>query len=117
MVELTEAEYRDATRQGAIDMATAPRAREARYDQCADRVVVDLANGTTFTFPPHLLQGFGNATPEQISKVELSGAGFGLHWDDLDADFTVAGLLAGRFGSARYMIERFGPDWDVAAAE
>ena len=35
-----------------------------------------------------------NSTPQQREQVELSP--FGLHWDALDEDIAVAGLLAGR---------------------
>ena len=35
-----------------------------------------------------------NATPKQREQVELSR--FGLHWEALDEDLSVAGLLAGR---------------------
>ena len=41
------------------------------------------------------------ASPEQRTQIELSP--FGLHWDDLDEDISVAGLLAGRGdGTARH---------------
>jgi hypothetical protein len=49
--------------------------------------------------------------------AELSPAGFGLHWEELDLDFTVAGLLAGRFGTDRYMRERFDDASHAEAAE
>ncbi len=35
-----------------------------------------------------------NATPEQRTKVEISRTG--LHWEDIDEDISVAGLIAGR---------------------
>ncbi|WP_380785273.1 DUF2442 domain-containing protein [Sphingomonas sp. R86521] len=117
MIELTDEEMAIANERGRIEMATKPRARAARYDRAQDRIVVDLVNGSTFSFPPQLLQGFDRATPEQIAEVEVLGVGFGLHWESLDADFTVAGLMAGRFGNARYMAERFGAAWDAVAAE
>ena len=117
MVGMTDAEVTAATHRGRIELAIKPRARAARYDRAADRVVVDLFNGSTFAFPPSLLQGFADATADQIAEVEVMGQGFGLHWETLDADFTVEGLMAGRFGTARYMRERFGPEWDALAAE
>ena len=54
---------------------------------------VNLADGRTIAVPlawfPRLLE----ATPEQRLQVQLSHAG--LHWDALDEDISVAGLLAG----------------------
>lgn len=33
--------------------------------------------------------------PAQRKKFELSGGGIGIHWDQLDEDISVPGLLAG----------------------
>jgi len=55
---------------------------------------VSLADGRTIAVPlawfPRLLE----ATPEQRAGVELSK--WGLHWDALNEDISVAGLLAGQ---------------------
>jgi hypothetical protein len=40
-----------------------------------------------------------DATPEQLENYELSPCG--LHWEDLDEDISVAGLLAGRGDETR----------------
>jgi hypothetical protein len=117
MIEWTDEDAQAANERGRIALATTPRARAARYDRVQDRVVVDLVNGSTFAFPPRLLQGLEDASVEEIAEVEVLGVGFGLHWESLDADFTVEGLMAGRFGTKRYMAERFGDAWDAAAAE
>ena len=58
-----------------------PRAAAARYDQRSGQVIVELANGCTFAFPPQLAQGLEAATDEQLSQVEILGAGSELHWD------------------------------------
>ena len=117
MAEISDAEWAAAEERGRIEMATKPRARSARYDAASQRLIVELVNGSTFIFPPRLVQGLENATDAQLSRVEILGVGFGLHWDELDADVSVEGLLAGRFGSRRYMAERFGSGWEAAAAE
>jgi Protein of unknown function (DUF2442) len=117
MADLSEADWKAAEERGRIEMATKPRARSARYDRDLDQLVVELVNGCTFLFPPRLAQGLENATDDQLERVEILGYGFGLHWEALDADLKVESLLAGRFGSQRYMQERFGPDWrDTAQA-
>ena len=38
-----------------------------------------------------------------MAKVEVRGAGHGLHWEALDADFTVPGLIMGLFGTRAWM--------------
>jgi len=55
---------------------------------------VDLSDGRTIGVPlawfPRLLR----ATPEERERVEISRVG--LHWEKIDEDISVAGLLAGR---------------------
>jgi len=66
---------------------------------------VDLANGCAFTFPVDFVEGLHDADPKQLEEVEVSSAGFSLHWESLDVDFTVAGLMRGIFGTRRWMAE------------
>jgi len=60
-----------------------------------DTLSVDLTDGRTITVPlvwfPRLL----HATPEQRGKWELAGAGFGIHWPEIDEDISTDGLLRG----------------------
>jgi len=60
-----------------------------------DTLAVDLADGRTIIVPlawyPRLL----NATSEQRAHWKLSGAGYGIHWPDVDEDLSTAGLLRG----------------------
>ena len=71
-------------------MTTSPKA--VRFDE--DTLWVSLSDGRTIAAPlawfPRLLE----AAPEQRAQVELSKGG--LHWDALDEDISVAGLLAGQ---------------------
>jgi hypothetical protein len=36
------------------------------------------------------------ATPEQLANFEISPAGYGIHWPDLDEDLSVDGLIGTR---------------------
>lgn len=108
MAELTDAQIDAATERGRIARLNEPRARAARYDSQLRRVIVELTNGCTFTFPPHLAQGLEAATDEQLAQIEILGQGYGLHWEVLDADLSVPGLLAGLFGTRAYMARRAG---------
>lgn len=103
MAELTDAEIDAALARGKIARATEPRAAKARYDRKTGRMVVELTNGCTFAFPPRLAQGLETATDDQLAAVEILGHGYGLHWDALDADISVPGLMAGIFGTKAYM--------------
>ena len=46
-----------------------------------------------------MAQGLETATGEELGAVEILGAGYGLHWEALDTDLSVPGLLAGLFGT------------------
>lgn len=81
------------------------RAVSARYDRNADRIMVELANGSVFGFPPSLGQGLEGAPPELLEEVEVTPGGEGLHWETLDADLLVPRLGAGVFGTRRWMAE------------
>jgi len=108
MVELTEAQIAEANARGRAHRETHPHAAAARYDRKADRIIVDLTNGATFAFPPRLAQGLEEATAAELAEVEVCGAGGGLHWETLDVDFSVPGLVNGVFGTAKWMAARAG---------
>jgi hypothetical protein len=97
-----------AIARGEERMRTDPRAVLARYDRKANRIVVELTSGATFAFPPALVQGLCDATPAQLGEIEVSPAGFGLHWPQLDEDYSVKGLMNGVFGTAKWMAARAG---------
>ena len=67
-------------------------AKAVSFDE--DAMWVELEDGRTLGVPfawfPRLLK----ATPEQRAAVEIGR--FGLHWEGLDEDISVEGLLAGR---------------------
>lgn len=60
-----------------------------------DELKVELLDGRTLTVPlawyPRLL----HASPEQRANWVIGGAGFGLHWPDVDEDLSSEGLLRG----------------------
>lgn len=116
MADLTDTEIDAARERGRLAAATEPRAAAARYDRKLGRVVVDLANGCTFAFPPRLAQGLEKATEQELEAVEVLGAGYGLHWEALDADFSVPGLLAGIFGTRAHLARRAGQATSPAKA-
>lgn len=108
MAELTQAQIDRANAAGRELAAAVPQAVRARYDRRSRRIVIDLTNGSRFAFPPELAQGLSGASPEALSQIEVSGGGYGLHWPSLDVDLSVPGLLAGVFGTARWMAAKAG---------
>jgi hypothetical protein len=108
MAELTDDQINTAIARGETARLAEPRAASARYDRQLDRVIVDLTNGCTFAFPPRLAQGLETATADELAQVRMLGTGSGLHWEALDVDLSVPGLLAGLLGTASYMARRAG---------
>jgi hypothetical protein len=116
MADILDAQIDAAIERGRQALETEPRAASARYDRKLDRVVVDLTNGCTFAFPPRLAQGLEAATDEQLNEVQILGVGYGLHWEALDVDLSIPGLLAGLFGTKAYMARRAGQATSPAKA-
>lgn len=68
-----------------------------RFDEAV--MWVDLSDGRTLGVPLAWFPRLMRATPAQRNRVELSRVG--LHWEELDEDISVAGLLAGRGDATR----------------
>jgi len=103
VAEPTDTQIDAALERGQAARLHEPRGAAARYDRQVGRVIVELTNGCTFAFPPRLAQGLEDASEDQLAQVEILGAGYGLHWETLDADLSISGLLAGLFGTRAYM--------------
>ncbi len=114
--KLTDAQLDAALERGRTARLREPRAAAAYYDEPSGRVIVDLVNGCTFAFPPKLAQGLEAATDEQLSQIEILGAGSGLHWEALNADLSIPGLLAGLFGTKAYLAQQAGRKTSPAKA-
>jgi len=56
---------------------------------------VDLLDGRTIIVPVAWFPRLLHATPQQRSNWRLIGAGFGIHWPDVDEDLSAEGLLRG----------------------
>ena len=76
-------------------LALAADERVAEVSFAKDTMSVALRDGRTITVPlawyPRLL----NATVAQRKNWKIAGAGYGLHWPDIDEDLNTEGLLRG----------------------
>jgi hypothetical protein len=61
-----------------------------------DTLTVDLSDARTISVPLSWFPRLVNATPEERNNWRLIGKGHGIHWEDIDEDISVEGLLAGR---------------------
>ena len=71
-------------------------ARIVEAEVTEDCLSVDLEDGRTISVPigwfPRLVHG----TPAERANLEISGAGLGIHWPEIDEDIGVEGLILGR---------------------
>jgi hypothetical protein len=116
MAALTDSQIDAALERGRVARLHEPRAAAVRYDVQLGRIIVNMTNGCTFAFPPRLAQGLESATEEQLAQVAILGAGSGLHWEALDADLSVPGLLAGLFGTKAHLAREAGRSKSPAKA-
>ncbi len=72
------------------------------------RLLIEMSNGIGLLVVASRLEGLERATPDDLSAVEISPSGFGLHFPTVDADVYLPGLLEGRSGTARYMAAALG---------
>ena len=93
----------NAGRRGEQSLRSEPRAERARYDRMTGRVLVELTNGCSFAFPARCAEGLEGASDDDLATVTILGLGLGLHWELLDVDLSVPGLLAGLFGAKAWV--------------
>ena len=60
-----------------------------------DELVVGLMDGRTIVVPLAWFPRLVAASPDQRARWELAGAGYGIHWPELDEDLSTEGLLRG----------------------
>jgi len=114
-MELTD----EAFDKASIEMTTLREqghATEARYDRKANRLIVSLHNGIELAVPVHLIQGLAHAGHDELSTVEVTPSGLGLHWPDLDTDVYVPALLSGVFGTRSWMASVMGAEGGKASS-
>jgi len=78
---------------GILALRADERVKGVRFTE--DTLVVDLMDGRTISVPltwyPRLL----NASDAQRAKWQVSAAGYGIHWPEIDEDLSTEGLLRG----------------------
>jgi len=71
-----------------------PKAQNVRVTK--DTLSVDLSDGRTISVPLEWFPRLVHATPEERKNWRLIGKGHGIHWEDIDEDISVEGLLTGK---------------------
>ena len=101
-------EFTVATRRANERRATEPSATAARYDRRRGRIIVSLSNGLELAFPPAIAQGLKKAKAHDLTDIEISPSGFGIHFPKLDAHLYLPALLRGVFGSKSWIASQLG---------
>ena len=61
-----------------------------------DTLTVELSDGRTISVPLEWFPRLVYATIEERNNWRLIGKGQGIHWEDIDEDISIEGLLSGR---------------------
>ena len=105
---ITSQEFKDANASMKMLQSSTPAATSARYDRKSGSIIVKLSAGIGIFFSPKDAQGLEAASPAQLSEIEITPSGFGLHFPKLDADLYLPALLEGFLGSRKWMAARLG---------
>jgi hypothetical protein len=77
----------------AVEIAV-PDAVDVKVSE--DTLSVDLTDGRTISVPLGWYPRLEHASPKERANWRFIGKGEGIHWEDIDEDISVEGLLAGR---------------------
>jgi hypothetical protein len=73
-----------------------------------DTLSVDLSDGRTISVPLSWFPRLLHASRDERNAWRLIGRGQGIHWEDIDEDVSVEGLLAGKqSGESRSSFRRW----------
>ncbi len=61
-----------------------------------ETLTVDLEDGRTISVPIGWYPRLSYGTEDERQNFKISGAGYGIHWPDLDEDLGVEGILLGK---------------------
>ncbi len=102
VLDLTTDEDIDAALEDARHLPPLPQALSAEYNRAADVIILRIDNGRRVVIPREEMQGLRDATPEQISEIQIFG-GTDICWPQLDLDHYLPSLFEGRYGNQRWM--------------
>lgn len=77
----------------AVEMKV-PNAENVKVTE--DTLSVDLSDGRTISVPLAWFPRLVHASEKERNNWRLTGKGHGIHWEEMDEDISVEGLLAGK---------------------
>jgi hypothetical protein len=89
-----------------IDTASIePRAASIEFKRQSKLFTVKLSSGAQFIFPSRLIREIAGASLRDLADVHLSESGDSIHWEKLDVDFSIPGLITRILGTQLSMSE------------
>jgi hypothetical protein len=92
-------EYAAAEARGRRQRAAGLHATAVFFDESRQRVVLELTSGYSIGIPLARFREISHAPLAQLREAELVGAGTALHWESLDADYSVPALVLAAIGT------------------
>ncbi len=91
---------------GTTSAANLPKIVKVSFED--DSLIVHLEDGQMVSVPLAWYPRLAHGSPEERANFQISSAGYGIHWPDLDEDIGVEGLLLGkRSTESRASFERW----------
>jgi hypothetical protein len=94
MANITDAELTEAKASWEEERFHRAIPQAVRYDRLEKCIAIVFENGETFSIPCHKLRELDNAQEDELEAVQLLGE-TGLHWEKLDVDYSISGLMSG----------------------
>jgi len=79
------------------------RVVKATYSKPTDSLRLVFEDGATYALPCARIQGLAGAPEKDLKRIQILGNGTGVLWPLLDVAHYVPGLLAGVYGSEKWM--------------
>jgi hypothetical protein len=103
--EVETESYAKAAARGRATLEHGPTVSAVRVDASKREIDIELPNGVRFIVPVRLIQGLDGAGPDELSDIEIWAGGLVINWEQLDVQMHVPSLVAGVFGTQRWMSE------------
>ncbi len=100
---LTTDEEIDAAIEASRNAEPGPAVTNVEYVPEVRAISVHVNTGQRLLIPVEDMQYVSAAMPDQLRETEIVGQGDGIGFPAIDAQFSVEGLLAGRYGNKKWM--------------
>jgi hypothetical protein len=93
---------------------------KAFYDPINELVMIETTCGVRWGIPKARIPAIAKASAEELVQLTLSPSGDGIHWEELDVQLSVPGLLVDALGAgtlAKELARRGGQSTSDAKAE